>query len=155
MAGDYTLQFGQGLTLWSGFSFDKGPDVTSVAKKDLGLRPYTSTNEYSFFRGAAATINLYQHFDLTPFVSIRHLDASQKADKAGDLVQSTINQTGLHRTPTEIKNKGSLTQRVYGLAYSTLKTSLVQVPLLIKVGTITVLSPKQRFTINTALRAIN
>jgi hypothetical protein len=56
--GDYTLQFGQGLTLWSGFSFGKGPDVTSVAKKDLGLRPYNSTNEYSFFRGASATINL-------------------------------------------------------------------------------------------------
>jgi len=116
VVGDYTLQFGQGLTLWTGFSFGKGPDVTSVAKKDLGLRPYTSTNEYSFFRGAAATINLYKHFDLTPFVSFRHLDASQKANTAGELVQSTINQTGLHRTPTEIKNKNSLTQHVYGLA---------------------------------------
>lgn len=41
VVGDYTLQFGQGLTLWSGFAFGKGPDVTSVAKKDLGLRPYT------------------------------------------------------------------------------------------------------------------
>lgn len=114
--GDYTLQFGQGLTLWSGFAFGKGPDVTSVAKKDLGLRPYTSTNEYSFFRGAAATINLYKNFDLTPFVSFRRLDASQKTNAAGELVQSTINQTGLHRTPTEIKNKNSLLQQVYGLA---------------------------------------
>ncbi|KIA91463.1 hypothetical protein OC25_21545 [Pedobacter kyungheensis] len=116
VAGDYTLQFGQGLTLWSGFSFGKGPDVTSVAKKDLGLRPYTSTNEYSFFRGAAATINLYKNFDLTPFVSFRGLDASQKTNAAGEPVQSTINQTGLHRTPTEIKNKSSLTQSVYGMA---------------------------------------
>ncbi|RZL29614.1 MAG: helix-hairpin-helix domain-containing protein, partial [Pedobacter sp.] len=49
--GDYTLQFGQGVTMWSGFAFGKGPDVTSVAKKDLGLRPYTSANEYSFLRG--------------------------------------------------------------------------------------------------------
>ncbi|WP_235972664.1 hypothetical protein [Pedobacter ghigonis] len=68
MAGDYTLQFGQGLTLWSGFSFDKGPDVTSVAKKDLGLRPYTSTNEYSFFRGAAATINLFSEEQQQPLI---------------------------------------------------------------------------------------
>ncbi len=37
VVGDYTLQFGQGLTMWSGFAFGKGPDVTSVAKKDLGL----------------------------------------------------------------------------------------------------------------------
>lgn len=112
--GDYTLQFGQGLTLWSGFSFGKGPDVTSVAKKDLGLRPYNSTNEYSFFRGSAATINLFKNIDLTPFVSFRNLDASQKLDSEGNLVQATINQTGLHRTPTEIKNKGVLAQRIFG-----------------------------------------
>lgn len=112
--GDYTLQFGQGITLWSGFSFGKGPDVTSVAKKDLGLRPYTSANEYSFLRGASATINLYKNFDLTPFVSFRNLDASQDLDFDGNLVQATINQTGLHRTISEIENKNSLSQRVYG-----------------------------------------
>jgi len=114
--GDYSLQFGQGLTLWSGFSFGKGPDVTSVAKKDLGLRPYNSTNEYSFFRGASATISLLKNIDITPFVSFRNLDASQKLDPNGDLVQSTINQTGLHRTPSEIKNKRVLSQRLYGAA---------------------------------------
>lgn len=112
--GDYAMQFGQGLTLWSGFSFGKGPDVTSVAKKDLGLRPYNSTNEYSFFRGASATINLYKNFDITPFISFRNLDASQDRDSNGDLVQSTISQTGLHRTPSEIKNKAVLNQQVYG-----------------------------------------
>jgi hypothetical protein len=114
--GDYTLQFGQGLTLWSGFSFGKGPDVTSVAKKDLGLRPYNSTNEYSFFRGASATINLLKNIDITPFISFRNLDASQKLDAQGNLVQSTINQTGLHRTPSEIKNRNVLSQRLYGAA---------------------------------------
>ena len=112
--GDYSLQFGQGLTLWSGFSFGKGPDVASVAKKDLGLRPYTSTNEYSFLRGISMTINLYKNIDLTPFVSFRKLDASQDLDLEGNLVQSTINQTGLHRTPTEIENKNTLSQKIYG-----------------------------------------
>lgn len=114
VVGDYTLQFGQGLTLWSGFSFGKGPDVTSVAKKDLGLRPYNSTNEYSFFRGASATVALLKNIDITPFISFRKLDASQKNDKEGNLVQSTINQTGLHRTPSEIKNKNVLTQQLFG-----------------------------------------
>lgn len=114
--GDYTLQFGQGLTMWSGFAFGKGPDVTSVARKDLGLRPYTSANEYSFLRGASATINLYENFDITPFVSFRKLDASQDLDAGGNLVQATVNQSGYHRTPTEIENKGSLKQQIYGLA---------------------------------------
>lgn len=122
--GDYTQQFGQGLTLWSGFSFGKGPDVTSVAKKDLGLRPYNSTNEYSFFRGAAATINLFKNVDITPFISFRNLDASQKVDADGNLVQSTINQTGLHRTPTELKNKGVLAQTVFGTTVQYSKNDL-------------------------------
>lgn len=116
VVGDYILQFGQGLTLWSGFAFGKGPDVTSVAKKDLGLRPYNSTNEYSFFRGVSATINLYKNIDVTPFASFRKLDSSQDIDVDGNLVQSTINQTGLHRTQTELENKGNLNQQVYGLA---------------------------------------
>ena len=32
------------------------------------------------------------------------------------MVQSTINQTGLHRTPSEIKNKNALTQKLFGAA---------------------------------------
>jgi len=124
VVGDYALQFGQGLTLWSGFSFGKGPDVTSIAKKDLGLKPYTSANEYSFFRGTSATINLYKNIDITPFVSFRKLDASQDIDFDENLVQSTINQTGLHRTPSEIENKSSLSQRIFGAAIQYTKNEL-------------------------------
>ncbi|WP_316808737.1 helix-hairpin-helix domain-containing protein [Pedobacter agri] len=115
VVGDYTLQFGQGLTMWSGFAFGKGPDVTAVARKDLGLRPYTSANEYSFLRGTSATINLFNNVDITPFISFRNLDASQDLGADGNLVQATINQSGYHRTPTEIENKGSLKQQIYGL----------------------------------------
>lgn len=115
VVGDYTLQFGQGLTMWSGFAFGKGPDVTAVARKDLGLRPYTSANEYSFLRGTSATINLFNNVDITPFISLRKLDASQDLGADGNLVQATINQSGYHRTPTEIENKGSLKQQIYGL----------------------------------------
>ncbi|RZK37593.1 MAG: helix-hairpin-helix domain-containing protein [Pedobacter sp.] len=124
VVGDYTLQFGQGLTMWSGFAFGKGPDVTSVAKKDLGLRPYTSANEYSFLRGVSATINLYKNIDITPFVSFRNLDASQDLDIHGNLVQATINQSGYHRTSSEIDNKNSLNQQIYGAAIQYNKSQL-------------------------------
>ncbi len=124
VVGDYTLQFGQGLTLWSGFSFGKGPDVTSVAKKDLGLRPYTSSNEYSFFRGVSATINLIRNIEITPFLSFRNLDASQDLDRDGNLVQATINQIGLHRTSSEIRNQNSLKQQIFGATIQYVKNEL-------------------------------
>jgi hypothetical protein len=112
--GDYTLQFGQGLTLWSGFAFGKAPDVTSVAKKDVGLKPYTSANEYSFFRGIATTIAIAKNIDFTPFVSYRKLDASLSLNNDGEEVLSNLNETGLHRTATEIKNKNSVSQQLFG-----------------------------------------
>lgn len=112
--GDYTLQFGQGLTLWSGFSFGKAPDVATVAKRDIGLRAYTSSNEYSFLRGMATTVVITKEIDFTPFISFRKLDASLSLNNIGEDVLSTVNETGLHRTPTEIKNKNSINQKVFG-----------------------------------------
>lgn len=111
--GDYTMQFGQALTLWSGFAFGKSPDVTGVAKRDVGLRPYTSANEFAFLRGAAMTVNIAKNIDFSPFVSHRKLDASMTTIDGVNMV-STINETGLHRTQSEINNKNNLEQTVYG-----------------------------------------
>lgn len=112
--GDYTLQFGQGLTLWSGFSLGKGPDVTSVASKDLGLKPYSSSNEAAFFRGIATTITLPADLYITPFYAFRKRDASLKTNKEGLATLTTISESGLHRTAAEIRNRNSLSQEVYG-----------------------------------------
>lgn len=114
--GDYSLQFGQGLTLWSGFAFGKGPDVTSVAAKDVGLKPYTSANEASFLRGMANTINLGSNMQLSTFISFRRLDASLKTMEDGTKYLTNINITGLHRTQSELKNQKSLQQKLYGSA---------------------------------------
>lgn len=122
--GDYNLQFGQGLAMWSGFGYGKGPDVTSVAKKDLGLRPYSSANEISFLRGAAASISLSQQLLLTAFGSDRNIDASTKTAADGTITQVNMSASGLHRTATEIRNKNALGQRVFGGALQYLSDNL-------------------------------
>ena len=115
--GDYNLQFGQGLTLWSGFGFGKGPDVASVVKKDDGLKPNSSANEYSFFRGIGAKIGLAKNINLTSFWSDRKYDASITADNEGNEVISTLNETGYHRTSSEINNRNKISQNTYGAAF--------------------------------------
>jgi hypothetical protein len=114
--GDYSLQFGQGLTLWSGFGYGKGPDVTSVAKKDVGLKAYTSSNEASFFRGFSATIEVFKNIEFTPFFSYRNLDASLTTKTSEEPTLINLSISGLHRTATEIRNKKSQGQMVYGAA---------------------------------------
>lgn len=115
--GDYSLQFGQGLTLWSGFAFGKGPDVTSVAAKDIGLKAYSSANEASFFRGTATDVQLTKDVNFTPFVSYRKVDASLKSLEDGTATLQNISISGLHRTKTELKNQKSMGQLVYGAAF--------------------------------------
>lgn len=126
VVGDYTMQFGQALTLWSGFSFGKSPDVSGVVKRDVGLRPYTSANEFAFLRGIATTVNIVKNIDFSPFVSHRKLDASLSTNADGERTITTINETGLHRTQNEINNKNSTEQLVYGgvLQYKTNSLSI-------------------------------
>ncbi|PYF72907.1 helix-hairpin-helix domain-containing protein [Pedobacter nutrimenti] len=112
--GDYSLQFGQGLSLWSGFSFGKGPDVTAPAKKDTGLDTYTSSNEYSFFRGIASTIELYKKLSISPFISYLKKDALLIKEKTGEWGQRNMISNGLHRTVAELEHKNTLGQLVYG-----------------------------------------
>lgn len=112
--GDYSLHFGQALNLWSGFAFGKSPEISNMVKNDTGLKPYTSSNEYAFLRGVATTVNLFKNIDITPFISYRYLDATVTKDTDGLQTINTINQTGLHRTSSEIENKNSTSQLVYG-----------------------------------------
>ncbi|WP_207428823.1 helix-hairpin-helix domain-containing protein [Pedobacter sp. SYSU D00535] len=109
--GDYSLQFGQGLSLWSGFGFGKGAAVTSIVKNPAGLRSYTSTNESQFMRGAAATV-VIKKLELTPFFSLRYLDGSISSDSA----ISSVSVSGLHRTSNELDIRRSFRQTSYGLA---------------------------------------
>ncbi|MBC8986953.1 helix-hairpin-helix domain-containing protein [Pedobacter sp. N36a] len=122
--GDYTLQFGQGLTLWSGYSLGKGPDVTSVASKDLGLKPYTSSNESTFFRGIASTLKFPENLYFTPFYSFRKRDASLKTDRNGQYTLTSISESGLHRNAAEIRNRKRLGQEVYGATLQYLSNSI-------------------------------
>ncbi len=111
IAGDYSLQFGEGLTMWSGLGFGKGASLTNFAKQDMGLRPYSSVNESSVLRGFAATV-AFKKLTFTPFISYKKLDASLSDDR------QTINSltiSGLHRSDSEIENKNNATQLVYGL----------------------------------------
>lgn len=112
--GDFSVQLGQGLSLWTGSSFGKGPDVAGVAKKETGLKPYSSTSEFTFFRGIGVTFKLLPNIDLNTFISYRTLDASLSKDSMGRQTLSTIGMSGLHRTPTEISNQGKLGQLLYG-----------------------------------------
>lgn len=113
--GDFQVQIGQGLNLWSGYAFGKTADISTVKKNAIPLRPYTSVDESRFLRGAGVDLG-YKNFGLTLFGSIKKVDANVLSDSLYDDLEfvSTINLSGLHRTISEINKKDALTEYIGG-----------------------------------------
>ncbi len=114
IVGDFHLEFGQGLTLWSGLTFGKSAEAISIKKFGRGIRPNTSANENRFFRGAAATIS-WKKLSLTSFFSSNNVDGNiiQTVYNERDGISSII-ETGMHRTINELLDKNTLNIQVTG-----------------------------------------
>ncbi|WP_323757006.1 helix-hairpin-helix domain-containing protein [Roseivirga sp.] len=117
--GDYQLQFGQGLLFGAGFGVGKGSETVNTANRvTLGIKPYTSVLEGGFLRGAAASYVLNKKLNATVFISNLKQDADiQMSDNTEDFdgYFSSLQLTGMHRTPTELANKKQVAETVLGM----------------------------------------
>ena len=93
--------------MWSGLSFGKGAAVASITKNNIGLKPYTSTNEALFLRGFSGTFS-FKRFDITPFISYRFIDGSLEGTEI-----TSLGTTGFHRTQNEVDNRNTINQLFY------------------------------------------
>ncbi len=122
--GDFSAQFGQGLTFWNGLGFaSKSSFTMNVKRNAVGLLPYTSVNENLFLRGAAATYVLGRYWEVTGFVSQKFIDANIAGQPIGDdtlgtavqeVLFTSFQEDGFHRTHNEIDKKGSVRERIAG-----------------------------------------
>ncbi len=107
--GDYSVSFGQGLLIWSGGSFGKSSNsIGGLIKNERGVRPYTSAQESSGFRGVAVTVG--ENLQFTGFYSDRKRTASEVDEKSVNFPTSS----GLHRTTNETDRRNNLGQETYG-----------------------------------------
>jgi len=114
--GDYTCNFGQGLTLGSGMRIGKSSRTVQTNKSSFGLKPYRSVTEFGFNRGAALSMaknrsryHLWLHHN--------DEDATFKLVN-GQKEYSNLSRTGFHRTNTELNNKNSVRSSQIGLNYT-------------------------------------
>ena len=113
--GDFQAQFGQGLCFWSGMGFGKSSEGIGVKKNAAGLRQYTSVDENNFLRGAGATV-LFGALELTAFYSSKKRDANVLITDSLDGLRiiTSLQQTGLHRTPRELEGKNAVRENIMG-----------------------------------------
>ncbi|MFN3952454.1 MAG: helix-hairpin-helix domain-containing protein [Thermaurantimonas sp.] len=117
--GDYQVQLGQGLVLWSSLAFRKSPSVLNVQRFGRGFVPYNGLDENRFFRGAAVTYG-FRNLDVSAFYSKKKMSSAVSAvdiedGEGGVLEAGSIRLSGLHRTPSERAARNTLTLESLGV----------------------------------------
>ena len=109
--GDFSVSFGQGLILYTGFGFGKSSYTTSVARRSPTLQPYASVNEFSFVRGAGVTLRPAEHWEASVFAGRQRRTGNLAADS---LSVSSLSLSGYHRTRNELADRRLVGQTTFG-----------------------------------------
>jgi hypothetical protein len=116
--GDYSLRFGAGTCINN--SLRTGIQLTApgfITGRD-NLRPYTSSDENNFFRGAATDL-YFKNAELVLFYSLNRIDATPEfSTDSSILFISSIYKAGLHNTSSLLNKKDLLSETVYGASLS-------------------------------------
>lgn len=110
VVGDYSVEAGQGLTVWPSIAYSKGLEVIQPAKKSRrGIVPQISSTEAGFYRGVAAVLEV-SPVQAIAFYSNKKVDAT--LDSLGRV--TSIYGTGYHRTESELRRRFATSERATG-----------------------------------------
>lgn len=107
--GQYKLKFGLGVVMNTGFRLGK-TSMLALSPATNSITANSSRSDAYYLQGAATTVAVGRHTDLTVFASYRKIDATLNDD--GDI--RTILKTGYHRTPSEMQRKHNASQSATG-----------------------------------------
>ena len=108
--GDFTVSLGQGLIQWQSFSLTKTSQPMAIKREGPVIKPYHSAGEYNFHRGIALALQSGK-WQSTVFVSWQKISGNAVYDTVARADQfSSFQQTGFHRTPSEIADRNNISQ---------------------------------------------
>jgi len=112
--GDFAVNMGQGLIQWQGLAFTKSSEVIAIKRQSPVLRPYNSSGEFNFHRGAGITFEK-GNWQVTVFASFKKISANLVADTLNkqDYITS-FQSSGYHRTTAENADRNNLRQFASG-----------------------------------------
>ena len=119
VAGDFRVQWGQGLLSWGGFSSGKSAMAVGNEKSGKGIQPYSSTDENNFLRGVAAAVRLAPGLNAEVFLSRKRTDGNVfRADTLAEeeLETASLYESGYHRNTRECEKKHTLRETTAGIS---------------------------------------
>ena len=112
IAGDYHVEAGQGLALWTGLSFMGGQPVTAIYKHGRGIIESSGTDENRFMRGTAASLQL-RNWKTDAWFSSHAVDANIDSGYFPPFATS-LQRSGYHRTASEMDDRHSIRETSMG-----------------------------------------
>lgn len=112
--GDYRVRFGQGLTVWHGYSPGVSPVNPNLVKGSSRIVPYSSSDENNFFRGMAVS-SIIGKTNINIYLSSNKIDASLEVLPDSTRLVRTLDDTGIHNTEAGNSRKDVLTEYSAGI----------------------------------------
>ena len=111
IAGNYQIEWAQGLVLWSPYGMTLSADVHAASRREgRGLLPYLSGDENAALRGGALAWN-WPQLSLLAFASSQRLNVTLR-----DSAAVSYDESGYHRTATELSHRRTLQEKIVGAA---------------------------------------
>jgi len=116
--GDFSARFGQGTNVNTGIRTGLTLTAPGFMAARNEIRPYTSTDENSFFRGVAGDFG-FKNLGVSLFYSVNSLDATIESlsGNSGNYVKSFY-QSGLHNSSSSMVKKDAISDLSYGINVS-------------------------------------
>jgi hypothetical protein len=116
--GDYAARFGQGTGLNTGVNTVFSITLPGNLSGRDEIKPYTSTDENSFLRGASITAGL-KKAEISVFHSIARIDATiDTSALTGEVSVKSLYKTGYHNSASSILKKDAVKEIVSGIDLS-------------------------------------
>jgi hypothetical protein len=116
--GDFQASFGQGLVFGAGYSLGKGAEtVPTVRRSSRGILPYSAAMEFGFFRGIGLTRQMGRWQSTLIFSSAPRdgrLNSAENSVENNNSYITSLLQTGLHRTSSELATKNQIREASLG-----------------------------------------
>jgi hypothetical protein len=111
IAGNYQIEWAQGLALWSPYGTTISGDVHAASRREgRGMLPYLSGDENAALRGGAVALS-WRKFSLLAFASSQQLDATLR-----DSATIGFYESGYHRISAELSHREILREQLFGAA---------------------------------------
>ena len=107
---------GQGLILHNQFGRGLSSFTTNIKRRNQSFRQYTARNEVNYFKGVASDFRVSNNLHLKVFASRNKIDGTLRDNDNDGTFESfsSINNSGNHRTQSEIDRKNQIARTSFG-----------------------------------------